>query len=115
MVSLDLQHETLLWVHDEGLRGMDAKAGSIKVLHTIHEPAQGALILKQHILQICIMSWHSTSVEQQECKAHAHWPVSPAKPGAGLVRHSSRSRVCVPALQGRHTRSVYGRAACSRL
>ncbi len=36
----DLQHETLLWVHDESLRGMDAKAGSIKVLHTIHKPAK---------------------------------------------------------------------------
>ena len=39
MSAADLKHESLLWVHHNSFRGMNAKAGSIKVFHTMHEPA----------------------------------------------------------------------------
>ena len=35
--AADLKHKTLLWVHHKSLRGMDAKTGRIKVLHTMHK------------------------------------------------------------------------------
>ena len=55
--AADLKHETLLWVHHKSLRGMDAKAGCIKVLHTLHESVCSNT--RSAILS-CITTWMHT-------------------------------------------------------
>ena len=58
--ALDLKHETLLWVHHKSLRGMDAKAGGIKVFHAMHEPACSRSL---SAILCCITQWCKLSNE----------------------------------------------------